>query len=205
MIRIQGSLVLMLALSVVLALPCQAQQNRAKLGEWATNGEVSMRVTRVENVTDWAGLGKLIRFGRAEEQAIAPVRKTLEAGEAKFVLLTIDMRNDSKDHRSLGWKILGGNTSEDFLYLRGEEGTLMRSAPGTQMNSNTKSWGSRSDITTDMSAGLPMDAKVAPKTVVSGKVAFFVKDWFVPAVLYTMPEYNKLQGFGKPELIIKLK
>jgi hypothetical protein len=200
-----GKLVIATILILVVCVAGYAQKasvsNKAGLNKWASNEKMSMKVSKVEVATSWSKLGKLIRFGKAEEGMYDKLKKDLAAGTHKIVLVYVEMRNDSTGHINLGW-----HTRDDmwgYLHLRGEEGTQIKSSRGNYWQKDGEgNWCGGSDITGFLQGGLPENSLVAPKASIKGKVAFVTRDWFVPVKLFTKPGAG---GFGKTDLIITLK
>src|SRR3990167_3475625 len=109
----------MMALCMV--FPPVYASNKAKIGEWAANDKAAIKVTKIETVKGWNDLGKLIRYGKKEEQLLSKVKQAVDSKEYKIILVHIDMRNDSKEPSNLGYYIT--DQWWGYLYLRGEEGT----------------------------------------------------------------------------------
>lgn len=152
----------------------------------------------VSTVTTWAGLGRLIRFGKAEAASVADVQTALQSGSFKFVVLTVQLRNDSGGTVPLGW-CLGGD-ARDYLYLRGEEGSQYTSSSAS---GSIAQKGAQSRVTRFLADGLPENAALAPKAVIKGRVAFLVPDWFVATKVFTKPSGDAYH-FGRTDLIVDL-
>ena len=193
----------MMALCMV--FPPVYASNKAKIGEWAANDKAAIKVTKIETVKGWNDLGKLIRYGKKEEQLLSKVKQAVDSKEYKIILVHIDMRNDSKEPSNLGYYIT--DQWWGYLYLRGEEGTEVATGGyfgplslGQDPSGNF--YCGASELTHYLSGGLAKKAAVAPKTAIKGRVVFIVPDWFVPAKVFTKPSQY---GFGNSELVIILK
>lgn len=205
-IDMKSNLLRLLLIIIVLSMtlvPVYAG-NKAKLGDWASNGKTAIKVNKIEVVKTWKDLGKFIRYGKREEQLLSKVKQAVDSEEYKILLVHIDMRNDSQEHVNMGYYIFdhwGG-----YLYLRGEEGTEVATGGyfgplslGKDASGNF--YCGASELTYYLSGGLAKKASIAPNAVIKGKVVFVVPDWFVPAKIFTKPFEH---GFGSSELVVNL-
>lgn len=154
-------------------------------GNWVSNGDFSLRVTRVMEYHSVADLGPLIRVGQEDRKGLDNLDALLGKGDDKLVGFEVALRNDTKVKQRMGYRATG------MIWLRGAEGTEVN-----PWNDQPTSNG----LTYLVQGGIPMDAETAPNNEVSGKVILRVKGWFEPAVVFTRPN-----TYGARELAVKLK
>lgn len=192
-----------LALAVVMSVAASpALAGSGNQGEWVSNGEVAMRVDRVEALTSWDRLGPFIRFDASAREKVKDVQALLRTGEYKVVVVHMSMRNVGKAPAHLGYGVEVTSVNAKgtgVLWLRGEEGTQFPCA-----NDLLKSRGA-TGITYYLKNGLPLDAEIAPGGVVTGRVAFLVPSWFVPAKVFTKAQAWPYRGYGKSDNVVNLR
>lgn len=199
-----------------------AQETETKdiKGTWVTNKVLSMRATKVEIVYGWDKLGSLQRIDKEAEKKLEYIKGAINEGKYKVVIVHMAMRNETDKKQNLGWCIGGGGGEESSrgvmgtrVYLRGEEGTEVSSSNDLP-TFLTVDPGPVGGITYYLTGSMPMDAKVEPKGVIEGRVAFVTKSWYKPAKLFTRDWYSKrLDGHGVddgkfpgcPELTVSLQ
>jgi hypothetical protein len=152
-----------------------------------------MRVQKVETATRFVDLGPLIRVNPEDRERLKQIETALASGQYKVILVHTSMRNDSGHKRNLGFSI--GSSYDHCLWLRGDEGSEVRCFD--QFSFEAPAAAGR--LTYHLNGGFPLSAESAPKTVVSGKVAFVVPQWFQPAKMFT-----KTGPFGPKEVVIEL-
>lgn len=177
--------------------------NKARLGQWADNGEVRWRVLSVAEIPNWGGLPFSKRYTPAQARNFEHVKKSVDAQQAKVIAVAIEMKNTSTTARRLGYDCFA---SVGGFYIRGDEGS-------EQYSGNTNWFGK--DITVGtisparklpffLTGTFPQDAQVSPGGEVKGKLFFVVPSWFTPVVAFTKP-YSRGLCMGKMEMIIRLK
>ncbi len=176
--------------------------NKAKLGEWADNGETKIKVVSVKEYTKWSDIPFNKRFTANQQEEFKMLRKNIDSGDAKVIFLYLEAKNIAKDHRNLGWQ----PASYCPLYIRGDEGSEQDSAGINNFSkdvNNSYIFISRK-TQRFLADPFPKDAKIAPGATIKGNVAFYVPSWFTPTVFFTKPQWTG-HLWGKNEFIIKLK
>lgn len=208
--RLLSLFLIITALSVFPCIVVQAAQkdqktqttNKGKLGEWVSNDEVKIRVSKVEEITKWSNLPFSKRYSQTSEDDFKYLKKAVDEGQAKFVLVTTEVKNISDCQRDIGYYTVG---NVGRFHLRGDEGSEQDSYCGNQFSKDIKGYiGQGSKLPFFIEKNFPQKANVSPGGTVSGRVLFVVPSYFVPTVLFTKP-YTKKLCFGKNEIIIKLK
>lgn len=202
--RHQFGLVLLAAVTVCLAT---AACGKVLSGKWASNGVFGLKVDKVETIVKWQQLAPFQRIGKGDEAQFSDIKKALSSGQYKVVVLHVSMRNDSKDKQLMGYSRWGGDTGNrgsvyecsSVLFLRGKEGTELSSLHYMKVDD----YYAGSALTYYLEGGLPMKSDVPPKGVIKGRLAFVVRDWFVPARLFIKGYYSG--GEKKPELAVPLR
>lgn len=202
----------LLALAVVSAVlaTCMSATIQAKgaaTGKWVTNGIYALQVTRVQTVGKWQKLAPFQRIGKGDEAQFADIKSKLASGRYKVVVVHMAMRNDSKEKQVVGYSRNGNNTGmrgsvsevSSVLFLRGKDGTEVDSLNVMQVDDNYAG----SAITYFLEGGLPMKSEVPSKGTIRGRVAFVVRDWFVPARLFIKGWYSGAEK--KPEVAVPVK
>ena len=176
--------------------------NKAKLGEWADNGETKIKVVSVKEYTKWSDIPFNKRFTANQQEEFKMLRKNIDSGDAKVIFVNLEAKNIAKEHRNLGWK----PTTYCLLYIRGDE--------GSEQNSNNENNFIKDVKLSYIFIGkktqrflvdpFPENSKIAPGATIKGNVAFYVPSWFTPTVFFTKPQRTG-HLWGKNEFIIKLK
>jgi hypothetical protein len=153
----------------------------------ATNGRLTMWVTKLAEYHSIEELGKLIRVGTAEKADLTELQSSLAANEQKIIVLWTHMANVSAEQMELGCSFHVGP-----LLLRGEEGTQV---PCSEKSSIF--------LTRHIEGGLPFESLTPPKGEIEGRLCFVVKDWFVPVKLF--PENDAHFGPHPDAIAVSLK
>ncbi|MDQ7826558.1 MAG: hypothetical protein RDV48_27395 [Candidatus Eremiobacteraeota bacterium] len=214
---IAGALILLLSIEALGASPAPKvpgtskgtskgavqSTNKAVVGEWADNGEVKIKVSKVQEVTAWSSLPFSKRYTPAKEASFSSIKAMMDKGEAKIVLVTTEVKNTSTSMRNIGWCTIPASPGN--FYLRGDEGSEQTSTNKNNFYGDfTQSIGKMGDLSSVLSGAFPMDSKVSPGGSAAGSLLYIVPSWFTPAVLFTKPGYAGTY-MGKNEIIIKLK
>ena len=180
-----------------------SDKNKASIGAWAENPEIKVKVTKVEEITDWSKFPFNKRFVPAREKEFERLKKEVESGEAKFVMVTVEAKNITGHKLNIGYYTVPASPGD--FWIRGDEGSEQSSA---QKNSFYKDIKTRSAVLesfklpTYIQGGFPMNAKISPGGSTSGKMMFLVPSWFTPTVFFKKVAKLKDKKF---EIIIKLK
>lgn len=179
--------------NLLLCLLCLTLPALAKPSAWVSNKETAIRLIQVRQVTRWDQLPPQIRLNNEVRESIKPLMTALSGGEYKILLVSAELRNDSKAKRELGFSF--GSSYDTAVFLRGEEGTEVRSY-GTW---SYEAPAAASQLTYYLKGGMPMRSEVPPKGVIRGEISYMVPEWFKPVQIFT-----KAGRFGAQELKIKL-
>jgi len=206
--KFQRSVVLAVTLCV-LTLGSFSAQSEAQIGKWIVRTpvpktgsaylKIAFKVNKVTVVTKWEQLGKLVRFGSEETKQTQPIRDALKAKKVKIVLVNVSLRNDLPTPMTLGYYGDLNTGSESVtdafrIWVRGEEGTEL--GGGDNLSFADGSQNAAMHLTYFLANGLPKGAAVPPKGVVTGTVAYVVKDWFVPGKVFTRRYSDGLPDLG---------
>lgn len=156
----------------------------ASAQEWVSNGSYSMKIKGYTEHTTFKDI-PLIRVDKTLKKYLAKSEKGFKNGDFKLIIVDAAFRNDTDKHQSLGYSAWVTNDFYRTIYLRGEEGTEIN--PLENQGSYRPGWGGsiKNGITYYLKGGMPMGSKVAPGTVVSGKIAYFCPTWYVPTLGFT--------------------
>jgi hypothetical protein len=172
---------------------------------WVSNDAVALKVSKVEMLGSWDEAAPFQRVGKSFDWAKVPLSgypgSTWEAykkGVLRPVIVHVAIQNKTAAKLNLGF-------NPDYwvtLYLRGDEGTEYDSSStgNAQWNGNG-SGNAASGFTQWLAGSLPLAAETPPGGSVSGRLAFFVADWFQPAKLFVKPGY----AGGRSEVVVPLK
>lgn len=178
---------------LLFCLICLTLPALAKPSAWVSNKETAIRFVQLREIKSWKDLPPQIRLNAEVRESMKLLMKALSGGEYKILLVSAELRNDSGASHELGYSF--GSSYDSAIFLRGEEGTEVRS-------NDTWSYeapGAASALTFYLKGAMPKRSQVPPKGVVRGEICYMVPEWFKPVTLFT-----KSGRFGPSEMSIKL-
>lgn len=178
-------------------------KNKASMGAWAENPDIKIKVTKVEEVSSWKKFPFNKRFVPAREKEFERLKKAVESGEAKFILVTVEAKNITDRKLNIGYYTIPAS-SGDF-WIRGDEGSEQSSYQKNNFIKDIKTGLAvleSKKLGTYIQDGFPMNAKISPGGSTSGKMMFVVPSWFTPTVFFKKAAKLKDKKF---EIIVKLK
>lgn len=180
-----------------------SEGNKASIGSWAENPDMKIRVTKVEEITDWSKFPFNKRFVPAREKEFDRIKQAVESGEAKFIMVTVEAKNISDRKLHIGYYTIPASPGD--FWIRGDEGSEQSSEQKNNFNKDIKTGlavlQSRK-LPPFIEGCFPMDAIISPGGSTGGKMMFVVPSWFTTSVFFKKVERLKDKKF---EIIIRLK
>ena len=180
-----------------------SENNKASIGSWAENPDMKIKVTKVEEITSWSKFPFNKRFVPAREKEFDRIKKAVESGEAKFIMVTVEAKNISNRKLHIGYYTIPASPGD--FWIRGDEGSEQSSAQKNNFSKDIKTGlavlQSR-ELPPFIEGCFPMDAIISPGGSTSGKIMFVVPSWFTTSIFFKKVEKLNDKKF---EIIIKLK
>lgn len=175
-------------------------KNRVGTGEWGENPEWKIQVEKVEEFTKWSDFPFNERFTPAREEEFKMAKTAVDKGEAKFILVTVNVKNITDIPQDIGYYVIPASAGD--YWIRGAEGSEQSSAQKNSFRQDIKPFcPGIMNLSAYVKDGFPKNAKIAPNGMASGKMMFYVPVWFNPRIFFTKEKF----GDKNYEIIVDLK
>jgi hypothetical protein len=172
-----------LFLLLLLALPAVAEDS-----SWVRNGQWSMRLVKVQYVTDYSDFQKLpwaqSFSGEVRDKTMEHAKKSVFAKEKQVALLTIELKNTSATTVKVG-------TNRPYWIVRCGDG---------QQVSNNHSF--MRQVSESLKNGMQKEEPLKPGDTRVGTVAFFIPNFTQVNSLFFKAQGHLAKDFGETESLV---